>query len=297
MISRITDNRNLSLVLAAMVFIAIWATLLLMQSDTLALIGEYFGFFFLGIGGAIAANSTGAGGGVVFVPSFDALGMQINEVIGTSFAIQCFGMTMGSLSWLVFFHGKSEQKIERVNLLYQALSASLPFSIIGIYLVQYLPIQPVASIHLIFSVFSLVFGVIVLYHCVYLGKRSTHRGVKTLTKGEIALIAMSSLVGGIITAWISVGVGEILAVILLLRGFSVMFSVAAGVIVSALSVISGIAYFINLQLINTEVLIFAAPGAIVGAFVARYLALWLGAQKLKMFLGSWILLVGILGIL
>ncbi|WP_082897188.1 sulfite exporter TauE/SafE family protein [Thalassotalea crassostreae] len=222
--------------------------------------------------------------------------MQIDAVIATSFAIQCFGMFVGSLSWLMFFNGDNEQKIERVNLLYQTLVCSLPFSILGILLVQYLPIVPIASIHLIFSVFSFIFGLIVIYHCVYLGKRSTHRGVTQLSKSEILLIAVVSFIGGIITGWISVGVGEILAVVLLLRGFSVMFSVAAGVIVSALSVMSGIAYFINESLININVLLFAAPGAIIGALLARYIALWLGPQKLKLFLGSWILLVGLLGI-
>ncbi len=269
-----------------------------MQSaNPIDIISDYFGFFFLGIGGAIAANATGAGGGVVFVPSFDALGMQIDEVIATSFAIQCFGMSMGSLSWLLFFHDNNEQKVERTKLLYQAIFASLPFSIIGIWLVQYFPIPAIAETNTLFSWFSLIFGLIVLYHCAYLGKRSTHRYATALTISEVLLIAIVSLIGGIITAWISVGVGEILAVILLLRGFSVMFSVAAGVIVSALSVLSGIYYFISQQLINTDVLMFAAPGALVGAFLARYIAIWLGAQRLKLFLGCWILLVGILGVL
>ncbi|KGJ89829.1 sulfite exporter TauE/SafE family protein [Thalassotalea sp. ND16A] len=267
------------------------------QTDApLLALQEYGAFFFLGVGGAITANSTGAGGGVVFVPFFDALGMNIDEVIATSFAIQCFGMTVGSISWLLFFNGKSEQKIERVNLLYQALACSIPFSIFGIYTVQYLPVHPIASINLIFSIFSLVFGVVVLYHCVYLGKRSTHRGVMLLNKAETLFIAITSLIGGVITAWISVGIGEILAVVLLLRGFSVMFSVAAGVIASSISVIAGIPYFINESLINTDVLLFAAPGAIIGALLARYVALALGAKKLKFFLGSWILLVGIAGL-
>ncbi|WNC71893.1 sulfite exporter TauE/SafE family protein [Thalassotalea psychrophila] len=281
----------------ALLFIVLWSALFIQLENSLAKLQEFGAFFFLGIGGAITANSTGAGGGVVFVPSFNALGMAIDEVVATSFAIQCFGMTVGSISWLIFFNRDSSQKIERVNLLYQALACSIPMSIAGIYCVQYLSLLPVTSINTIFSVFSLVFGIVVLYHCVYLGKRSTHRGVKQLTKLELLLIAISSFIGGIITAWISVGVGEILAVILLLRGFSVMFSVAAGVIVSSLSVLSGIPYFINEQLINLEVLLFAAPGAIIGALVARFIAQALGPQKLKLFLGSWILFVGVIGLI
>ncbi|WOH36913.1 sulfite exporter TauE/SafE family protein [Thalassotalea fonticola] len=285
------------LLILALLFIVLWSALFIQSENPFAKLQEFGAFFLLGIGGAITANSTGAGGGVVFVPSFDALGMAIEQVIATSFAIQCFGMTVGSISWLIFFNSHDKQKIERVNLLYQALACSVPFSILGIVCVQYMPIIPIASIDLIFSIFSLVFGLIVLYHCVYLGKRSTHRGVTLLTNKEKALIAITSILGGIITGWISVGVGEILAVILLLRGFSVMFSVAAGVIVTATTVVAGISYFIQAQLIHLDVLMFAAPGAIIGAFVARFIAQALGAKRLKLFLGSWILFVGLVGLL
>lgn len=291
----IRSNKKRFLILV-ITLLVIWIVLINNQINSMAVVSEYFGFFFLGIAGAIAANSTGAGGGVVFVPSFQALGIEMPQVIATSFAIQCFGMTVGSLSWLAFFNGTDKQRTEKPGLLYDALLYSAPFSILGLCLVQYAGLMPIASIHVIFSVFSLIFGLVVLFHCFYLGARSSHRGVIALTKFEAILIAFCSFIGGIITAWISVGVGEILAVILLLRGFSVMFSVAAGVIVSAITVIAGVPLFIEQQLIVTEVLLFAAPGAMVGGVVARYIAQALGAKKLKFLLGTWILMVGILGI-
>ena len=42
-----------------------------------------------------------------------------------------------------------------------------------------------------------------------------------------------------------------------------------------------------------EVVLFAAPGAIVGAVIARYLVLWLGARRLKLLFGTWLLVIGI----
>jgi uncharacterized membrane protein YfcA len=36
----------------------------------------------------------------------------------------------------------------------------------------------------------------------------------------------------------------------------------------------------------------AGPGAILGALIARSLALWLGALRLKSFFGIWLVLVG-----
>ncbi len=61
---------------------------------------EYAPFSLLGLLGAIFANATGAGGGVVFIPAFQQLGVSEAQSVATSFAIQCFGMTMGSIVWL-----------------------------------------------------------------------------------------------------------------------------------------------------------------------------------------------------
>lgn len=292
--SRTADNALLS---SLCVFLIIWLIFLSQQAELQQLLSEFSGFLFLGVVGAIAANSTGAGGGIVFVPSFQALGMEVPQVIATSFAIQCFGMSVGSASWLSFFHSKKSTNTEKTGLLYQVLIYSMPFSILGLWLVQYTNIALNLSIPLIFSVFSLIFGFVVLYHRFCFGVKSTHRDATKLSTAEIVLITAVSFVGGIITAWISVGIGEILAVVLMLRGFSVMFAIACGVIVSAVTVIAGLPYYIDLQLINTDILLFAAPGAMVGGFIARYIAQALGAKKLKLLFALWILSVGFVGII
>ncbi len=59
----------------------------------------------IGVIGAIIANTSGTGGGVVFVPVFNALRehgiMTLDplQVVGVSMAIQSFGMSMGALRW------------------------------------------------------------------------------------------------------------------------------------------------------------------------------------------------------
>ncbi|MEI8600615.1 hypothetical protein P4S55_05730 [Shewanella sp. PP-Sp27a-2] len=61
--------------------------------------------FFLGITGAIFANSTGAGGGggVIFIPVFSSLSFSESQSVATSFMIQCFGMTAGAISWSLHY--------------------------------------------------------------------------------------------------------------------------------------------------------------------------------------------------
>ena len=58
-----------------------------------------------GVLGAIIANTSGTGGGVVFVPVFNALrehgimALDPLHVVAASMGIQSFGMTMGALRW------------------------------------------------------------------------------------------------------------------------------------------------------------------------------------------------------
>ncbi|WP_171022408.1 sulfite exporter TauE/SafE family protein [Thalassotalea litorea] len=302
-------HRWLKWSVAGLSVFCLWLWCLQTFSNPLDTIAEYFGFLFLGIGGAIAANSTGAGGGIVFVPSFSALGMNIEQVIATSIAIQCFGMTMGSLTWFYWFREKDKvsqtrtstttpatKTPESLSLVFKALLICAPASILGMWLVQYLPLPPIGDVNLIFSIFSLLFGILVLAQIAMIGDKVSHTE-QSFTRANFLLLMIASLIGGIITAWISVGVGEIIAVVLLLLGFSVMYSVAVGVMVSALTVLAGIADFALQGLVVTEVLLFAAPGAMIGGLVARFIAQAMGGMRLKLFLGTWILLVGIAGIL
>ena len=42
-----------------------------------------------------------------------------------------------------------------------------------------------------------------------------------------------------------------------------------------------------------QVIAFAGPGAVIGGLVARHLVVKLGAQRLKLFFGSWLLVIGL----
>ena len=84
----------------SLVVIFVWIILFSLSANKLNLVSDYGYFILLGVVGAIVANSTGAGGGIIFIPFFTALGLGVNESLGTSIVIQCFGMTAGAISWL-----------------------------------------------------------------------------------------------------------------------------------------------------------------------------------------------------
>lgn len=279
------------------VLLIIWLTLIFSQADTIQIISEYFGFLFLGMLGAIFANSTGAGGGVVFVPFFNQLSLSNDAIIATSFAIQCCGMTAGAITW--YAHYKSK---EIHNADWQALPKTvlitLVFSIIGILITQYALGQFASalqdSLHLGFGIFSILLA-LAIYASIPLLKRSTF--TQRLTLADVVLLSLVALAGGGVTAWLSVGVGELVAVYLILRGFSITFSIAVAVIISAFTVWSAIPYHLFVsKAVYWQILMFAGAGAIVGGLVAKSLVMRFSIVKLKVFFASWVMIMGIAGL-
>ena len=94
MISLIKQNAGKT---ALIVLLFLWIGSLLAQPAPIELVKEFGLFSVLGVIGAIFANATGAGGGVVFVPFFNYLSFSAQSVVATSFAIQCCGMTAATM--------------------------------------------------------------------------------------------------------------------------------------------------------------------------------------------------------
>ncbi len=266
------------------VFYVVWVT---QQQGVLNTIQDYGMFFFVGAIGAIFANSTGAGGGVIFIPVFSGLGLEPQQSISTSFAIQCFGMTAGALSWL---HYRVKLVDHSWPQFYKIISVCTPFSISGLWLCQWLAFSPPQSMLFTFGLFSIVLGTALIFKLRY---PVAYSDMTLIHRNDFIALAGISFIGGIITAWLSVGVGEIIAIYLLFRKVNPVMSVAVAVIVSALTV-WGSAYIHFLEDTKTlfNIVLFAGPGAIIGGLLARKLVLLLSAKKLKAFFGVWIILSG-----
>lgn len=116
----------------------------------------------MGVIGAIVANSTGAGGGIVFIPAFTSLGVAGIHALGTSLAIQSFGMTAGSISWLRSIHRQRYEGKNIIPLTYHLLSFAGASAIAGMLSAQYLLPPPSWPITTIFKYFSIIFGLILL---------------------------------------------------------------------------------------------------------------------------------------
>lgn len=275
-------------------FISIWLLMMLIAPMSLISFIDYAVFSLLGVAGAIFANSTGAGGGVIFIPFFNQLAFTEQQAIGTSIAIQCFGMTSGALTW--WFHYR-QQKTDLI--LWQGFKRIIVItsiaSVLGIWLIYGFDIKAQSSLPYSFSWFSLILGLSILL-IVFWVKPQRERS-QLIFVDWIAFIVIG-LFGGVITAWLSVGVGELLAIYLILRRFDVTMAVAAAVVVSAITVWSAIGQHTLIEYnIYWQVVFFAGPGAILGGVLAKTLVTHLSARRLKLFFSFWLLLTGFIGVI
>ncbi|MCW8864294.1 MAG: sulfite exporter TauE/SafE family protein [Colwellia sp.] len=273
------------------VFVLLWLLLLYSASPPLQELLDYWLFSFLGIIGAIFANSTGAGGGVIFIPMFTELNFTEQQAIATSFAIQCFGMTAGAVTWFHHYHSQKRdlrlwQGFKRII---AVTTLAAMFGLTAVFTWQF---ASPASLHVSFSYFSLTLGAFIIL-TVYLLK--PHRERSQIYLFDYIALILIGLFGGAVTAWLSVGVGELLVIYLLLRRFDINMAVAAAVVVSAITVWLAIGQVKSE--VYWQVVIFAGPGAVLGGIFAKTVVTHMSATRLKLFFAVWLLISGSLGII
>lgn len=274
---------------------------------TFEVISGLWFFFPVGVLGAIIANATGTGGGVVFVPVFAALedgGIMVPEAlqalasltpeqsVAVSFTIQCFGMSIGSLTWAHAIFVKDalawDEKIEHHTLL--ALTATpLATGIPALLLTQAFVNLDGAQLIFWFKLFSLTLGVVLLIFTWIQRQQPASERRLTVGPGELWVLLGLGAAGGAVTALFSVGIGEFLAVYLILRKFPTKIAIAVAVWVSVVCVITGFWDNYFQGLVRLELALIAIPGAVLGGFLAKGIAQLLGSLWLKTVASIWII--------
>ena len=256
---------------------------------------DFWPFSIVGIAGALVANSTGVGGGVVFVPVFalmrEAGIVSLTPVaaVGVSFAIQCFGMTIGALTWANRFYRRdvTPTEIEHRPIVRELVIRCLATGLPALLFTQYIIRVDGDLAFLLFKLFSITLGVLLLVQVFVL--RQPHTDREALEDFDRRAALGIGIAGGMATALFSVGIGELLALTLFLRRYPVDVSVASAVIVSAITVWTGVIFHLQISDLDWRVLVFAAPAVAVGGFLARRLAHALGAMRLKVMTAIWII--------
>jgi len=275
-------------------YCALWA---LVPADP-ALLGQLWFLPGVGIIGAIIANTSGTGGGVVFVPVFNALrelgvmSLSPLAVVGVSMAIQSFGMSMGSLRWTDrLLHQPASGPLEaqvRLKDFATVVLAVLALSLPAMLATQRLTAFDQQSVLYAYKAFSILLGLALIAATWTINAARPERA--RLERIDLAVLLALAVPGGVLTALFSVGIGELVALYLFIRHYPVLLCTGAACVISAVSMIAGVAWHIEAGTIQWEVVLLAAPAAALGGFLARPVALWLGAKRLKTLDGGWIVL-------
>lgn len=252
----------------------------------------------VGVIGAIIANTSGTGGGVVFVPVFNALRelgvMSLSPlmVVGVSMGIQSFGMTMGSLRWTDrLLHQPEPRPLEaRVR---PRDFATVALGVLALALPVMLATQRLTAFdqHQVlyaYKGFSILLGTALIVATWTVNAARPER--TRLERVDLIVLLLLAIPGGAITALFSVGIGELVAFYLFIRHYPVLLCTGAACVISAASCVSGVIWHIEAGTIQWEVVLLAGPAAALGGFLARPIALWLGPKRLKTLDGGWIVL-------
>ncbi len=204
---------------------------------------------------AAFANATAVGGGFLFVPLFIYV-YALTPIIALklSLATQAFGMTSGSLGW-------SRKYIDGRGFIVGGLA-----SLVGMYLGTYEWQIASENIKPVFGWVSMVIFTAIMLE-IYFGKGSQETGIKTLKDLRLPGFVVATFFGGILTAWTAIGVGEVVALYLLfIYKIRMDISIGTGVAVLAVDSIAGLIFHSDLGGIPVDLLVFTAPGVVLGGF-------------------------------
>jgi len=216
--------------------------------EPLSLITKYWYVSVISFFAAGFANITAVGGGFIFIPMIIIV-LQLTPLtaLKLSLSTEAFGMTSGALAW------------SRKNIIWNVFLACAISSSIGMFLGTFVLRPDSFLIKAIFGVVSIAIGAITLRLIRYHGMGVSIGAVEPI-------FYIIGLLGGLLTSWISIGIGEVIAFLLMARyKVKTEIAIGTGVALLALNAILGFAFHSLLGGIPWELLIFTAPAVVMGA--------------------------------
>lgn len=256
----------------ALAFVAAWLVgVALLLPDPLDEATSLWPLVLVGFVGALLGNATAVGGGIVFIPVM-MLVYRVDPVSSLKMAlvVQAFGMTSGALAWA----RRGNLGVGGVAANLGLLTAALSGALIGA-----LALAPSSlMIKGLFGPVSIVIGLSMLLLLHRDGDRTA--AAPTHLPGLLAV----ALLGGLITAWVAIGVGELLAAALIVASrLEPQRAIGFGVVLLACcSVVLGALHAFVLGGVPWDLVAFLVPGVVIGARCGPAVAEALGPTRLKL---------------
>lgn len=229
--------------------------------DPAALFKRNWIFIPVGFCGAVLGNISAVGGGIVFIPVIMFIfGLPPVTALKVALASQSWGMTSGAIGWM-------QKKVVPLR----ALKLTVPGLFIGS-AISSLVVHPSALlVKLFFGPVSILLGILTIV----LSRRAiTSAAVMQIPSRAAIPLFLISLIGGLITGWIAIGEGELVAALLMLV-YRVNVAACIGLGVVLLSVNSIFLTTIHqffLGGIPWHIAAFTGLGCVFGARLAPFLS-------------------------
>jgi uncharacterized membrane protein YfcA len=251
------------------IFVAAWlVAFLTLAPAPLELAGRHWPLVLVGFCGAVLGNATAVGGGLVFVPVM-ILFYRLDPVASLQLALvsQSFGMTSGAVGWL-------RRGAVPLRLLPVAVPAMLAGATFATLIVRPSPLL----VKGLFGPVSILVGVLVLFLL-------DHHGVehRDLPRRALLPLAVVSLVGGVLTGWVAIGEGEVVAAFLMLAyGLAAERGVGLGtVLLSVNSIYLTLLHTFVVGGVPWEMAAFTGLGCALGGRLGPFVAQWVSPRRLK----------------
>lgn len=253
-----------------------------LMSNALDLLATNWPFILVGFVGAVVGNTTAIGGGLVFIPVL-IFGYHLAPVdaLKTAIISQAFGMTSGAVAW------SREKKVP-----WHIVPWALPGLIIGSS-ISSLVIHPNAMlVKGLFGPVSIALGTLLLL----MQLPKTNAQEQTWSRTAKGATIAASLVGGLLTGWVAIGEGEIVAATLMLGfGFAAQRAIALGVVLLSFTSL----YLASLHItvlggVPWDIAAFTGLGCVFGAQLAPALTRLTDQRSLKIYFAVVAILDGLL---
>ena len=272
-----------------LVFFVAWVVVLFVFfDDPVALAQEHWPLVVLGVAGATLGNATAVGGGLVFIPAMMFV-YRLDPVtaLKLSLVTQAFGMSSGALAWI----RSGALKLDRGTLL-----LTVPPSLLGAFVGAVLLAPSPGLVKGLFGPVSIAVGVTILLAARVRRQSSGVAFPRDLSSSMIAVTCLVCVIGGLLTAWVAIGIGEIVAAFLIvLCGQRTEKAVGLGVFLLA-ATCAGLAVLHALWLggVLWDWIAFLVLGVVFGGRLGPYLVQWISSRSLKLFFACVAILDGLL---
>lgn len=250
---------------------ALWAIALFTVSGTpIQWIAEYWPVVLVSFFSAAVINATATGGGIVLLPTVSFFyELNIAQAIKLALSIQALGITSGALTWPRHF------------ILWRYFFFACASSSTGMLAGTFLWTPSIDLTLGVFGFTAIALGIILLLEARYEPPGTATQQPVTTISHPVRFCGLC-VIGGLITAWVSTGIGEIVALWLFFQARSRTGScVATGVAVFAFCSILGIVLHAGLGDIHWHYLLFTSLGAITGGRVGANSGALLAAIEKK----------------